>query len=47
MAGTENVAIGLVWLIGYMVTHTEVQEKCRKCVTEVFSDVSALKSLCV
>ncbi|XP_045185559.2 cytochrome P450 2J4-like [Mercenaria mercenaria] len=34
VAGTENVAIGLVWLIGYMAIHTDVQEKCRNCIVE-------------
>ncbi|XP_060580556.1 cytochrome P450 2J4-like isoform X2 [Ruditapes philippinarum] len=38
VAGTENVAIGLVWLIGYMVTHTDVQEKCRQYILQTTED---------
>lgn len=35
VAGTENVAIGLVWMVGYMAMYPDVQDKCRKCLAEV------------
>ena len=38
MAGTENVAIAVQWLIAYMVTYPEVQFKCRECIHEVSTD---------
>lgn len=31
VAGTENVAIGLLWCVGYMTQFVDIQEKCRKC----------------
>lgn len=34
VAGSENVAIGLLWLIGYMVKYKDVQEKCRECILQ-------------
>ena len=35
VAGSENVAIGLLWLIGYMVNYKDVQDKCRECILQV------------
>ncbi|KAH3864887.1 cytochrome P450 2J6-like [Dreissena polymorpha] len=41
VAGTENVAIGLLWLIGYMVRYGAVQGKCRECIQKIVGDKSA------
>ena len=35
VAGTENVAIVLVWLAGYMVQYDDIQQKCRQCLEQV------------
>ena len=35
VAGTENVATGLQWLIAYMVNYPEVQNRCREVINDV------------
>ena len=47
VAGSENVAIGILWLLGYMTKYREVQDKCRKCITEVRISCVSLGSLSV
>ncbi|XP_052767758.1 cytochrome P450 2J6-like [Mya arenaria] len=40
VAGTENVAIALVWLVGYTARDENVQDTCRKCVKEFLGERS-------
>lgn len=37
VAGTENVAIGLLWCVGYMTKFENIQEKCTSCVNKLAS----------
>ncbi|KAL4237300.1 hypothetical protein ACF0H5_002018 [Mactra antiquata] len=38
VAGTENVAIGILWLVGYLTCHPDIQDKCRQSITETLKD---------
>lgn len=39
VAGSENVACGLLWCVAYMIKYPEVQQKCRQAVIEGQSNV--------